>query len=112
MMALITESHPFDDGNGRIARIAANAELSAAGEVRLVIPNVYRNYLAALSGFSNRAGRGEQLIAVLEYAQRWSAAVDWSTFDGAHATMLACNAYTDPGVAESSNRRLTMPTPT
>lgn len=53
MMALVTECHPFDDGNGRIARLAANAELSAAGEVRLVIPNVYRNnYLAALSGFS------------------------------------------------------------
>ena len=81
MMALVTECHPFDDGNGRVARLTANAELSVAGDVRLVIPTVYRNnYLAALSGFSNRAGHGEQLIAVLEFAQRWSAAVDWSSY--------------------------------
>ncbi len=43
MMALVTECHPFDDGNGRAARLMANAELSAAGQVRLVIPTVFRN---------------------------------------------------------------------
>ena len=111
MMALVTECHPFDDGNGRIARLAANAELSAAGEVRLVIPNVYRNnYLAALSGFSNRAGHGEQLIAVLEFAQRWSGAVDWSTYEGAHQILIGCNAFEDPNRAENLNIRLVMPT--
>jgi hypothetical protein len=110
MMALITECHPFDDGNGRIARLAANAELSTAGEVRLVIPNAYRNnYLAALTGFSNGAGHGEQLVAVLEFAQRWAAAVDWTTFDGAHATLESCHAYLDAGTAEATGRRLTMP---
>lgn len=110
MMALITECHPFDDGNGRVARLAANAELSMAGEVRLVIPNVYRNnYLAALSGFSNRAGHGEQLIAVLEFAQRWSAAVDWSSYQIAHEILTSCNAYVDPNRAETVNLRLIMP---
>ena len=110
MMALITECHPFDDGNGRIARLAANAELSVAGEVRLIIPTVFRNnYLAALSAFSNGAGHGEQLVAVLEFAQRWSAAVDWTTYDGARDVLTACNAFVDPGRAEQSNLRLTMP---
>lgn len=111
MMALVTECHPFDDGNGRVARLAANAELSVAGDIRLVIPTVYRsNYLAALSGFSNGAGHGEQLIAVLEFAQRWSAAVDWSSYDIAHGQLTACNAYVDPNRVESSNVRLAMPT--
>ena len=110
-MALITECHPFDDGNGRVARLAANAELSIAGEVRLVIPTVYRNnYLAAFSGFSNRAGHGEQLIAVLEFAQRWSAAVDWSSYPIAHEVLTACNAYVDPNRAENLSLRLVMPT--
>lgn len=110
MMALVTECHPFDDGNGRVARLAANAELSAAGDVRIVIPNVYRgNYLAALSGFSNGAGRGEQLVAVLEFAQRWTAAVDWTTYDRSRTTLLACNAFEDSVVAEAQGRRLVMP---
>ncbi len=111
MMALITECHPFDDGNGRVARLAANAELSVAGEVRIVIPTVYRNnYLAALSAFSNRAGHGEQLIAVLEFAQRWSAAVDWSSYPIAHEVLADCNAYVDPDRAENLSLRLVMPT--
>lgn len=83
--------------HGRIARLVANAELSTAGDVRLIIPNGFRNnYLSALSGLSNRAGHGEQLIAVLEFAQRWSGAVDWSTFDGAHEILIGCNAFEDP----------------
>jgi len=110
MMALITECHPFDDGNGRIARLAANAELSAAGEVRVIIPTVLRNnYLAALSGFSNGAGHGEQLIAVLEFAQRWVTEVDWSTFERANGTVTDCNAYVDSSLAETSGRRLRLP---
>lgn len=111
IMVLVTECHPFDDGNGRVARLTANAELSAAGQVRIVIPTVYRNnYLAALSGLSNGAGRGESLIAVLGFAQRWSAKVDWTSYDGANSILLTANAYLDSGIAEASGQRLTFPT--
>ena len=59
MMALVTECQPFDDGNGGVARLTSNAELSVAGQVRIVIPTVYwNNYLAALSGMSGGAGKG------------------------------------------------------
>lgn len=110
MMALVTECHPFDDGNGRIARLAANSELSAAGEVRITMPNVYRNnYLAGLSGFSNGTGRGEPLVEVISFAQRWTAAVDWSTFEVSHQQLIACNAYADSGIAEATGQRLLMP---
>ena len=110
MMALITECHPFDDGNGRVARLTANAELSAAGQVRIVIPTVFRNnYLAALTGFSRGAGRGESLISVLEYAQRWTAAVDWRSFDRANTVLEGTNAFMDSGVADASGVRLEMP---
>ena len=33
-MFLISEVHPFDDGNGRIARVMMNAELVSAADVR------------------------------------------------------------------------------
>ena len=110
MMLLITECHPFDDGNGRVARLTSNAELSAAGQVRVLIPIVYRNnYLAALAGVSRGAGNGESLISVLEFAQRWAAAVDWSTYDGAHTILTSCNAFVDPGLADSTGQRLIIP---
>lgn len=110
MMVLVTECHPFDDGNGRVARLTSNAELSAAGEVRILVPTVYRNnYLAGLSAFSNSAGRGESLIAVLEYAHRWTSTIDWSTFERADELLNKSNAYLDSGVADSTGRRLAFP---
>jgi hypothetical protein len=110
MMLLLTEAHPFDDGNGRIARILANAELSHAGQVRIIVPTSYRNdYIAGLNGVSNRAGQGQTLISVLDFAQRWTAAVDWSTYELAHQQLTYANAYVDPGIAERSGQRLRMP---
>ncbi|HEY0870148.1 MAG TPA: Fic family protein [Acidothermaceae bacterium] len=107
LMLLLTECHPFDDGNGRIARLVSNATLSAAGQVRVVIPTVYRNnYLAGLSGVSNGAGRGETLVSVLAFAQKWTASVDWSGWDFADVQMRDSNAYVDPGLAEQSGQRL------
>ena len=47
---LMAETHPFADGNGRVERIAINAELVASAQVRIIIiPTVLRlNYLSAL----------------------------------------------------------------
>ncbi len=110
MMLLLTETHPFDDGNGRLARLMANAELSAAGQVRLVIPSVYRtNYLVALTAISNGADPGRSLIAVLEYAQRWAAAVDWTDYRRTDNQLTVLNAYLDPGIADATGQHLLMP---
>jgi Fic family protein len=110
VMLLVTEAHPFDDGNGRIARLFANAELAVAGQVRIIIPTVYRNnYLAGLVGVSNGAGDGQTLHSVLDFAQRWTAMVDWSSYERANADLLSVNAYLDSGVAESSGVRLRLP---
>jgi hypothetical protein len=113
MMLLLTEVHPFDDGNGRLARMMANAELSVAGQVRIVIPTNYRNdYLAGLIGVSNGAGQGQTLISVLDFAQRWTALVDWSSYERADAQMHEVSAYVDAGIAERTGARLKMPGPT
>lgn len=110
VMFLVTECHPFDDGNGRVARIVANAELSAAGQIRLIVPTVYRNnYLAGLAGASNGAGRGGSLTAVLRFTQRWGAGIDWRTFDAADAEIRETNGYLDPARAENAGRRLRLP---
>src|SRR5664280_2330439 len=52
MMFLVSEVHPFADGSGRIARMM-NVH---AGELRIVIPTVYRlNHLAALRAATSAA---------------------------------------------------------
>ena len=109
MMFLIAEVHPFADGNGRVARIMMNAELAAAGEERIIVPTVYRaNHLSALNALS-RTGRPEPLIRMLDYAQRWTAAVDWRSLEETRWELGDCNAFVDPDVAETEGRRLRMP---
>lgn len=108
-MFLVAEVHPFADGNGRAARIMMNAELVAADEERIVIPTVYRaNYLSALKALS-RNGPPEPLIRMLDYAQKWTAAVDWCTVEETRHELDACNAFLDSNVADEEGRRLRMP---
>lgn len=109
IMFLVTEVHPFADGNGRTARIMMNAELVAGGEERIVIPTVYRaNYLSALKALS-QSGRPEPLIRMLDYAQRWTASVDWRSVTATRHELEDCNAFPDPATAEEEGRRLRMP---
>lgn len=49
MMFLISEVHPFLDGNGRTARVMMNAELVKQEQSKIIIPTVYRDdYMLAL----------------------------------------------------------------
>jgi hypothetical protein len=93
MMFLVSEVHPFDDGNGRVARAMMNAELIAGGERRILIPTAFRaDYLGALRRLS-RAGDADALIQVLDFAQRFTAAIDFADFDAAHAVLRRARAF-------------------
>jgi hypothetical protein len=109
MMFLVSEVHPFDDGNGRVARLAMNAELSAAGEQRILVPIVSRNdYLGGLRRLSID-GDPNLLIRVLGRLWRWSAAVDFSDLAVARAEVEASHALVDPLEAERAGLHLSDP---
>lgn len=109
LMFLVSEVHPFADGNGRTARVFMNAELVTAGQVRIVIPTVYRaNYLAALKAATHTDGH-QSLIATLQFAQRWTARIDWSSRDTAEADLARTNALRDSLEAENAGVRLQLP---
>ena len=52
-MFVVAEVHPFNDGNGRLARLVMNSQLSANEEARIIIPTLYplqkTNPVAALA---------------------------------------------------------------
>jgi hypothetical protein len=104
MMMLVSEVHPFVDGNGRIARIMMNAELVARGEERIIIPTAYRtDYLGALKAFSKN-GHMDPLIRMLDAAQSYTAAIDWNDFERARAMLEETNAF-----AEGEDAKLKLP---
>ena len=67
IMFMVSEIHPFLDGNGRIARVMMNAELVKAEQTRIIIPTVYRDdYLGAL----RRLTRQQDPLAYIKMLQR------------------------------------------
>ena len=96
IMFVLTEVHPFTDGNGRIARAFMNAELVAAGERRIIVPTVYRDdYLGGLRALS-RQDHPMPFILVLDQAQRFTASVRWDDYATALADLMAANAMAVP----------------
>jgi hypothetical protein len=108
-MFLVTEVHPFADGNGRIARVMMNAELAAAGQSRIIIPTVYRNnYVLALRGATHN-GHFEGMLSMLGFAQRYTARVDFTDRPRAEADLRRTNAFRDPVEADNAGIRLELP---
>jgi Fic/DOC family len=106
---LISEVHPYDDGNGRVARAAMCAELSAVGQARIVIPIVFRNeYQAALRGLS-RESRRDLYVRTLAYAWRWTAGMPWQDRAAVDGYLASTNALTDSTDAENLGVRLALP---
>lgn len=108
-MFFLSEVHPFTDGNGRIARIFMNAELVAARQIRIIIPTVYReDYLSGLRAVT-RTRQFPALYRVLDYARRYSAAVDFTSRASAEDDFGRTNALVDPREGERNGLRLQLP---
>lgn len=105
MTFLVSEVHPFDDGNGRLARAMMNTELVSGGQARIIIPTVFRDdYLGGLRQLT-RQSDATVLIKALRYAHDYTAGIDFSTLAGATEALHATNAFNEPG----SSDRLRLP---
>ena len=72
IMFVISEVHPFLDGNGRMARVMMNAELVAQGQSKIIIPTVFRDdYLGVLRKLT-RQQETESYIRMLQRAFEFS----------------------------------------
>ena len=96
MMFMISEIHPFVDGNGRISRIMGNAELFKCGQSRIIVPTVFReDYLLSLKKFTNRK-EPDTFIRVMDKLQYFSHYIFGENFDELNNYLKATNAYKEP----------------
>ena len=106
---LISEVHPFADGNGRMARVMMNAELVAGDQERIVIPTVYRdNYIAGQRALTGGHGAAP-MLRMLDFAWDWTTSVRWRDVETTKATLHACHAFDAADEADRRETRLTMP---
>jgi fido (protein-threonine AMPylation protein) len=104
---LLSDVHPFNDGNGRLSRIMMTKELVSAGLSRIVVPTVYRNdYLDALRAMSRRS-EPSIFVRSMEFCQRVSAACSEDSVDKAIDTWARAYAFCEDG----HHAKLTMPNP-
>jgi hypothetical protein len=104
IMFLVSEVHPFSDGNGRISRILGNAELCKAAQSRIIVPTVFReDYILSLKKFTHTKNP-DAYIRVMDKLQLFSSQLVSDDFAAFDRYLTAANAYKEPAEA-----RLEMP---
>lgn len=92
-MFLVSEVHPFTDGNGRLARLVMNAELSVVNGCRIIVPTLFREeYLDCLRVLA-REGNPKPYIGAMQWIHDWTAAFDYENLDKVIADMQSCSAF-------------------
>ena len=89
---LVSEVHPFDDGNGRLARLVMNAELSRNGEARIIIPTLLHEEYVDCQRQLSRQNHPTGLVHILALAQQWTVAFDYSDVNELISTVKLTNA--------------------
>lgn len=92
-MFLVAEVHPFTDGNGRLARLVMNAELSVVGSCRIIVPTLFREEYLDCLRLLTRNGQVAPLLAAMQKINQWTAAFDFEDLDHVIAQMTRCNAF-------------------
>lgn len=96
MMFLVSEVHPFLDGNGRIARVMMNAELSSRGLSKIIIPTVYReDYMGALRKLT-RQQIADPYVRMLARAYEFSSTLHHESINEMEQYLKACDAFKEP----------------
>ena len=93
MMFVLSEVHPFLDGNGRIARVMMNAELVKMEQAKIIIPTVFRDdYMGALRKLT-RQGDTDSYIRMLQRAHEFSANIFGDDIDEMQEYIKRSNAF-------------------
>jgi Fic family protein len=96
MMFIISEIHPFLDGNGRIARVMMNAELVHQKQAKILIPTVYReDYILSLRKLT-RQQEPEAFIRMLIKIHKYSATVNGENMEEMQRFLEKSNAFLEP----------------
>jgi Fic family protein len=93
MMFLISEVHPFLDGNGRVARVMMNAELCSKGLSKIIIPTVYReDYMGVLKKLTKQRN-ADAYIRMLLRAWEFSSHIHNENLEAMEKYLTACDAF-------------------
>ena len=89
---LVSEVHPFDDGNGRLSRLVMNAELMRTGLSRIIIPTLYHPQYIDCARALTRGNEPEGFVRSLAKMAKWSCMFDYTNLDELIEVLRRTNA--------------------
>ena len=96
MMFLVSEVHPFLDGNGRMARVMMNVELNSKGLSKIIIPTVYReDYMLSLKKLT-KTKESDAYVRMLSKAWEFSSTITDENLEDMENYLSSCNAFSFP----------------
>ena len=90
---LVSEVHPFSDGNGRLSRLLMNAELSRVGQMRIIIPTLFHEQYVDAQRALSRQNDAQPLVRALQRMAQWASLFDYQNLDHTKSLMNACHAF-------------------
>lgn len=96
IMFLVSEIHPFEDGNGRIARVMMNAELVNRNHCKIIVPTVYReDYLLTLKKLT-KDKNPVPYVDMLTKTHTFSENLHYENYDNLYSYLKSHNTFFEP----------------
>ncbi|MCF8199508.1 MAG: Fic family protein [Sulfuritalea sp.] len=90
---LVSEVHPFSDGNGRLSRLLMNAELSRCSRSRIIIPTLFHEQYVDAQRALSRRNDPQPLVRALSHIAKWAPLFDFADLKDVVTAMKAANAF-------------------
>ena len=95
---IISEVHPFEDGNGRLSRLVLNAELTRMGIHRVIIPTLFHPQYVDCARNLTRNNEPEGFARSIAKMAQWCSQFDYSDLDKVISVLQATNALEESPV--------------
>lgn len=90
---LISDIHPFNDGNGRVSRLVMNSELSRLGRCRIIIPTLFHEQYVDAQRALTRNNDPVPLVRAICRIAEWTALFEYQDLKQVVLEMTKANAF-------------------
>ncbi len=95
---VVSEVHPFEDGNGRLSRLVMNAELSRVGLHRIIVPTLFHPQYVDCARTLTRADEPAGFVRSLARMAQWCSQFEYADLDALLAAIAATHALEESPV--------------
>jgi fido (protein-threonine AMPylation protein) len=90
---LVSEVHPFTDGNGRLSRLLMNSELSRCARCRIIIPTLYHEQYVDAQRALTRYNDPEPFVRALGHIAKWTTLFDYQDLQLVEQALKKVHAF-------------------